>query len=144
MTENNIGWILYDGQCRLCRGFVARTYRTLRRRGFRFAALQAAWVRERFALPEGNGEALREMRLCLPDGRILGGADAVIQLARWVWWAWPLWLLGFVPGGRRILRAGYEWIAARRNCLNGACAVRRNRPTHLPEQSKTRGFFELP
>jgi len=144
MTEYNGGWVFYDADCRICRTAVAMIYRKLRRRGFRFAPLQAAWVRDRLALPADDALALHEMNLLLPDGRVFGGADGLIRLARWIWWAWPLYLFGFVPGGRRALRAGYEWIAARRNCQNGACRIDQSHRPHLPEQSKSSGFFELP
>jgi len=31
------------------------------------------------------------MRLRLRDGRVFGGAAAVVEIARRIWWAWPLW-----------------------------------------------------
>jgi len=54
ITEQNSGWVLYDGECAFCRAGVARSYRLLRRRGFKFAALQASWVAERFGLHSGQ------------------------------------------------------------------------------------------
>jgi len=115
------GWVLYDETCELCLRSVARWRRVIERRGFAFEALQAPWVRERLQLSET--ELLREMRLLLADGEIFGGADAVVRLARAIWWAWPLVALAWVPGVKRLLRAGYRAVAARRSCTNGACGV---------------------
>ena len=67
------------------------------------------------------------MELVKSDGRILGGADAVVELARRVWWGWPLWVFAQAPGSRPLLRAAYRWIAARRHCLGGTC----ERPTTM-------------
>jgi predicted DCC family thiol-disulfide oxidoreductase YuxK len=61
------------------------------------------------------------MRLLLADGRVLGGADVVVYLARHIWWAWPLYLFAQVPGARRLLWGMYRWIAAHRHCTSGQC-----------------------
>lgn len=138
ITETNKGWVLYDGECPLCRRWVGWVYRPLRRRGFKFATLQAPWVREKFKLKDN--EPLREMRVITPDGRNFGGADALAELARAVWWAWPFYLSSLIPGTRAILRRGYEWIAQRRHCLGGACQL----PGHTPEHSVTSAFYKMP
>ena len=80
-------WVLYDGDCSLCRKWVARSERTLTVRGFDLAPLQSAWVTECLDLPEH--ELLSRMRVLTRDGRDYAGADALIYLARHVWWAWP-------------------------------------------------------
>lgn len=115
------GWVLYDETCEFCQRSVAYWRRVIERRGFAFAALQAPWVRERLQLSEA--ELLGEMRLMLRDGEVFGGADAILRLARAIWWAWPLVALAWVPGVKRLLRAGYRAVAARRSCTNGACGV---------------------
>ncbi len=74
------------------------------------------------ALPAG--ELLTEMRALTPDGRVFGGGDAVIWLAKGIWWAWPLYALAQLPGMRAALRAAYRWVAARRSCPGGACKPR--------------------
>ena len=63
------------------------------------------------------------MRLVAPNGINLGGADAVLYIARFVWWLRPLRIVALVPGGRDFLRRCYRWIAARRHCVDGRCAV---------------------
>ena len=113
------GWILYDGDCSLCRNGVARVEKLFTRRGFDFAPLQAPWVRLKFGL--SKEDLLSEMRVLTADGKIFGGADAVIELARQVWWAWPLYAFSKLPGAKELLRVGYRRIAQRRHCQAGAC-----------------------
>ena len=54
------------------------------------------------------------MRLRLTDGTVFGGAEAVVEIARRIWWAWPLWAISRLPGAMRPLHAGYRWLARRR------------------------------
>ena len=61
------------------------------------------------------------MCLQLAGGRELGGADALVEIARRIWWAWPLFALAQLPGAMLVLRAGYRKFAANRHCLRGAC-----------------------
>lgn len=123
--EAKEGWVLYDGECRICKGFVTRFGPALRRRGFGCIPLQTPWVRERLDLAEN--ELMREMRVLDPEGKVIGGASAVLLLARTFWWLFPLVWFGRLPGGHKVLDDLYRWGAARRYCLNGACEVPRRR-----------------
>lgn len=71
------------------------------------------------------------MRVLTRDGCVFGGADAVIFLARQVWWMRPLAWIARLPGATAVLRSLYRRVAARRHC-----AVRRAAPT--PGQTWTR------
>jgi predicted DCC family thiol-disulfide oxidoreductase YuxK len=133
------GWVLYDGECQFCLGWVRRMKPIFAPRGFAFLPLQTPWVRAFFDLPEA--ELLSEMRVVFNKfndfhngndehtahnecaGRAFGGVDAIVELAKHVWWAWPLVALAQIPIARDFLRARYRAIAARRYCVNGACAV---------------------
>jgi predicted DCC family thiol-disulfide oxidoreductase YuxK len=106
-TTRTRGWVFYDARCALCSASAARFRRALARRGFRL-------------VPSGLWP---EMRLLTADGHTLGGADAVLYLARRILWAWPVWALAQLPGMQRVYRAAYRWIAAHRYCLSGACAL---------------------
>jgi predicted DCC family thiol-disulfide oxidoreductase YuxK len=117
------GWVLFDGECEFCRTWARRMERVLSGRGFLFIPLQTPWVRAFFHLREDV--LLGEMRVLLRNGTAFGGADAIVELGRYVWWGWPLFALAQIPGVRHLLRAAYRWIAARRQCLSGACSVRR-------------------
>lgn len=124
MTDNQVpqpiaGWICYDGGCAQCLRWMRRVEQPLARLGYNFVALQDPWVKEHLNCLET--ERLTEMRLVLPNNHVLGGADAVITLARYVWWLWPLWLIGQFPGAMPLLRATYRWVAWNRQCASGRC-----------------------
>jgi predicted DCC family thiol-disulfide oxidoreductase YuxK len=108
------GSILYDGECRFCRNLAQRFGNTFERRGFHFT-------------PFESGPRPSEMRVRTIDHRNFGGADAVVFLSRFVWWAMPLVLLSKVPGARRLLHRLYRQVAARRSCENGICELPANR-----------------
>jgi predicted DCC family thiol-disulfide oxidoreductase YuxK len=114
------GWVLYDGLCLFCRRLALRFQSTLASRGLHLAELQEPWVKERLRL--SNSELLAEMRLLTADGQVFGGADAVIEMARQIWWGWPLYALAKIPAVRRGLRGLYRGVAKRRHC-GGACAM---------------------
>lgn len=122
MTNNQpVGWIFYDGECALCLRWMRRAKRLLNQRDFNFVALQTASAKERLQLTDAT--ALTEMRLLLGDGRIFGGADAVMEIARHIWWAWPSWLISKIPGVILFCRAFYRLIASNRHCTNPICAL---------------------
>jgi predicted DCC family thiol-disulfide oxidoreductase YuxK len=114
------GWIFFDGSCGMCSTMRTRWGPLLEPRGFRMASLQEPWVQKRLGLA---GEISEEMKLQLPDGRIVGGADVFVQIARFVWWAWPLWLLGQAPRGPALLRIVYRAIAKHRYATSRICRM---------------------
>jgi len=68
---------------------------------------------------------LRELRILLSDGSQFGGADAVLALARQIWWARPGVWLAKIPGMMGQMRRGYYWFAARRSCEAMRCEIQR-------------------
>jgi predicted DCC family thiol-disulfide oxidoreductase YuxK len=116
------GWVFFDRDCPTCTSLARRFRRTLEARGFGLAALQDPRAQALLALPPE--ELLREMRVATSEGQILGGADAVIYLARQIWWAWPLYPAAKLPGVLRLLGIGYRWIADHRTCRSGVCFPR--------------------
>ncbi|MBI4325454.1 MAG: hypothetical protein HY674_09340 [Chloroflexi bacterium] len=116
------GWVLYDGACSPCTTLARRFEPSLLRRGFRL----------------GCGTiASQEMVLLTADGQRFGGAEAIVQLARHIWWSWPVFALGQLPGATFMLRALSRRVAAHRHASNQACRQRRRR-------SITTTFFEMP
>jgi predicted DCC family thiol-disulfide oxidoreductase YuxK len=113
------GWVLYDGDCPLCTSMARRFRKLLAGRRFELLPLQTAWVKTRLALPDS--QLLDEMRFLRPDGNFFGGADALLEIARYFWWAWPLRQLGCIPPVTKMLRAGYRWVARNRDCTNHVC-----------------------
>jgi len=116
------GWVFFDRDCTVCTRLARRFRRPLESRGFGLAGLQDPRAQALLNLPPA--ELLREMRVATSEGKIYGGAEAVVHLARQIWWAWPLFAASRLPGVSRLLDAGYRWFADHRTCSSGVCAVR--------------------
>ena len=140
IKETIRGYVFYDGKCPLCRRWVNRVYGPLLRRGYHPIPLQAPWARQTLNLKDGD--SLREMKLLTSAGMIYGGADALVQIAGFIWWLWPLFLLAQITGAKGLLRKAYMRLAANRPCDDGLCAV----PTTRSQKHHhiTSRFFELP
>jgi predicted DCC family thiol-disulfide oxidoreductase YuxK len=122
-NKNQRGWVFFDGACRFCSALARRWSRVLNRHGFGLAPLQAPWVRETLRL--AGAQLLSEMRLLTKQGVAYGGADALLQLARQIWWARPFYWISRVPGITPVLRKAYAWVARHRHCVGGACKAGR-------------------
>jgi len=125
------GWILYDGGCPSCTALAKRFDRIFRRRGFLFLPLQTEWVMLQLGLEPGA--PLEEMHVLTNESQDMAGADAVIFLARQIWWAWPMVAFAQLPGMHKLLERGYRWLAAHRGCDHIVCEVemRRRRGSRL-------------
>ena len=119
------GWLFFDADCNFCTRLAGWLAPILVRRGFAVAPLQDPRVSTLLGLSQQ--ELLRELRFLLSDGTQYGGADAVVAVARQIWWGRPLVWLATIPGMRDFFHAGYRWIAARRSCVagNAACQISR-------------------
>ncbi len=113
------GWLFFDADCRFCTRIARWLAPILERRGLALAPLQDPRVGALLGL--SRNELLRELRFVLSDGSQSGGADAVLALAREIWWARPMVWLGQLPGMTEVLRAGYRSIALRRSCAAAIC-----------------------
>jgi predicted DCC family thiol-disulfide oxidoreductase YuxK len=142
ITEYIKGWVLYDGDCVLCQRWAERTRPLLLRRGFHFVPIQAAWVRAR--LGHAENEPLTEMKLLAADGRILVGADAIVQITRAIWWTWPFYAIAQLPGIKLALRAIYRPLARRRHCLGNMCRFPKQYACRSARRNITSAFYELP
>jgi len=140
ITENIRGYVFYDAACPLCRRWIRRFHRVLVRRGLHPIPLQAAWAKR--ALGLASDHPLTEMKLLARDGRIYGGADALVQIARAVWWLWPLFAFAQIPGARTLLKMAYLRLAANRPCDDGRCVVPQRGTQQRRKISSV--FFELP
>jgi predicted DCC family thiol-disulfide oxidoreductase YuxK len=121
------GWVFFDRDCSVCTSLAQRFRRPLEARGFGLAALQDR--RAQALLPSPPQDLLREMRVATSDGKVYGGAQAIVYLARQIWWAYPLFLAAKLPNIPRVLDAGYRWFADHRGCVSGVCS--------LPSQGST-------
>ena len=115
------GWVLYDDSCRFCRQWVPYWAETLGKRGFSIAPLQSAWVQERLNAP--GDELLDDLRLLLPDGRQVRGADVYRYVMRRIWWTYPLYLLSVTPLLSRVFDRAYRHFAVNRYRFSRACGL---------------------
>jgi predicted DCC family thiol-disulfide oxidoreductase YuxK len=115
------GWVFFNRDCTICTSLARRFRRTLETRGFGLAALQDPRVQALLALPPG--ELLREIRVATADAQTYGGAEAIVFLARQIWWAWPIYAGAKLPGAPRLLAACYRWFADHRTCASGSCST---------------------
>jgi predicted DCC family thiol-disulfide oxidoreductase YuxK len=128
------GWVLYDGDCRLCTNNAHRFEAALTRRRFTVMPLQTPWIREKLRLPDDG--AWKEMRLLKPGGEVIGCVDALLEIARYFWWAWPFRQASRIPVVKRWMCIAYQWVAERRKCINGSCQISGHSRAH-----KKRVFF---
>lgn len=126
------GWVLYDGNCHLCSNMAWRFKNALRLRHFELLPLQTPWVRQKLQMT--NDEIRKEMRLLKSDGQAIGGADALLEISRYFWWAWPVRQIGCIPVVRGWMRFGYQWVADHRRCAGGSCVFNRPESIFLPHR----------
>jgi len=113
------GWLFFDADCKFCTRIARTIAPILAKRNLGVAPLQDPRVGELLGMTPQ--ELLREIRFLHCDGHHFGGADAVVELAKEIWWWRPLIWLSKIPGMMRILRAGYRWVAAQRSCAAEQC-----------------------
>ena len=116
------GWLFFDSECIFCTRIARWLAPILRRRGLGVAPLQDPRVGALLGM--SRRELLKELRFLMSDGTHAGGANAVLAVAREIWWARPLLWLAAVPGMMSALDSGYKWIAARRGCSSELCEVK--------------------
>ena len=120
-TEPPAGWILYDDSCGFCRNWVPRWAGTLRKRGFGIAPLQSDWVRGKLDL--SDVELTSDLRLLLPDGRQISGANVYCRVLQRIWWARPFYLLSVVPILHVVFDWGYRTFATNRFLVSRVCRL---------------------
>ena len=119
------GWLFFDVECGFCTRFARALAPILARRGLATAPLQDPRVGALLGMK--RDELLRELRFLLSDGRHYGGADAILAIAREIWWTRPLVWLSKVPGMPHLVHVGYHKLAAQRNCAAVVCAAELSR-----------------
>jgi predicted DCC family thiol-disulfide oxidoreductase YuxK len=113
------GWLFFDAECEFCTRLARWLAPILGRRRLGVAPLQDPRVGALLGMT--REELLMELRFLMSDGLHLGGAHAVVAVAREIWWARPLVWLAALPGMMRVLDLGYKWVAARRGCTSDVC-----------------------
>jgi predicted DCC family thiol-disulfide oxidoreductase YuxK len=115
------GWLFFDVECPFCTRAARWIAPILTRRGFAVAPMQDPRVRPLLGL--SRYELLRELRFLTSDGAQFGGADAVLAVARQIWWAQPLVWFTKIPKIMSLLHSFYRWFAQQRSCAAASCEV---------------------
>ena len=118
------GWLFFDAECGFCTRSARWIAPILGRRGMAVAPLQDPRVSALLGIK--NEDLLRELRFLLSNGRQFGGADAVVAVAREIWWARPLVWFARFPGAMNLLHSSYRWVAEQRSCAaanHAECSV---------------------
>lgn len=115
------GIVLYDGECGFCTRWLRYWTPLLHRHGYGVDTLQAPWVSQRLGM--SAGELLSDIRLIRPDGTLISGADAYLDVMRRVWWTYPLYVVCRLPGFNAIFRNAYRSFARNRYCISGQCSI---------------------
>ncbi len=112
--------VLYDGQCRFCRGQIAILRRLDPAGRLRFVSLHDPAAVEEF--PELAPDDLgREMHVIDTTGRSRAGAEAVRYLSRRLPLLWPLAVPLHLPGSLPLWRWLYAVVARNRYRIAGRC-----------------------
>jgi predicted DCC family thiol-disulfide oxidoreductase YuxK len=118
---NPSGWILYDDSCGFCRRWIPFWEKTLQKRGFEIAPLQADWVKEKLQLSEIG--LLEDLRLLLANGERVQGADTYRYAMKRIWWTYPAYLFSIAPLGKNIFDWSYRKFATHRYKISRACKI---------------------
>lgn len=113
--------VLYDDCCGFCRRWVRFWGPALVRHGFSVAPLQCPWVAKAIPLP--TDELLGDVRLLLPTGEHLRGAEVYRHVMRRIWWAWPFYVLSVTPGFSLLFDLAYRAFARHRHRFSRACGL---------------------
>jgi predicted DCC family thiol-disulfide oxidoreductase YuxK len=113
------GWLFFDSECAFCTRIAAWLAGPMRRRGLAVAALQDPRVGALLGL--SREELLRAICFVVSDGGQFSGTDALLAVARELWWARPLVWISRVPGSMPALRSGYRWGGERWRCRAVGC-----------------------
>jgi len=101
----------------------SRVGRFFEERGWVWIPLQTPGTAERLNCTEA--ELLKEMKIQLNSGTVIGGVATGVARFRFVWWLSPLGVLLTLPAIRQVAEFTYAWVARHRYCLSGTCGIRK-------------------
>lgn len=113
------GWLFFDAECEFCSRVARWLAGSMNRHGLALAPLQDERVGILLGLQ--REELLSALRFVASDGTQFVGGDAVLAVARELWWARPMVWLARLPGARLALRVLYQRLAQRLRCPAENC-----------------------
>jgi predicted DCC family thiol-disulfide oxidoreductase YuxK len=122
MKDNTFNeWVFYDSECPMCSNLTHNAKKLTAGQGLGFASLHSDWVKEKI---KDVKEPLKEMLILKPDGNIIGGADAMVHLARKIWFTRPIYWIYQIPGMKFVYKPVYAFIAKNRYCISKVCRIK--------------------
>jgi predicted DCC family thiol-disulfide oxidoreductase YuxK len=113
INEKMRATLIYDGTCPICSSTVTWIEENEKDGSFEMVPCQSEALDKRF--PDVKlDECMKAMHLVLPDGKILGGEQALPEIFRRLSWYRPVALLFRLPGMKVLSRIFYRWFADRR------------------------------
>ncbi len=106
-------------------------------------------------LGQSEEDLLSQTRLLTAEGVLYGGADALMAIAREIWWAKPLYWIAALPFVKPALRGVYGFVARHRYCFGRTYGPAQRfsegrevrscgRSGESQKRHKTRVFFDMP
>lgn len=106
--------MFYDADCAHCRLLARLAAVPLAVRGMGLSPLQGDDVAARVGVPRDR--VLDELRMITRDGRSVGGAAALAEIATCLLAPLPVRRVFRIPGVMPAMNAAYGWVASRRRC----------------------------
>jgi predicted DCC family thiol-disulfide oxidoreductase YuxK len=113
MKEKTRAALIYDSTCPICSSTVAWIEENEKEGSFEMVPCQSAELDKRFPDVKRD-KCMKAMHLVLPDGKILGGEQALPEIFTRLRRYQPVALLFKLPGTKVLSRIFYRWFADRR------------------------------
>ena len=111
MNDNAKEWVFYDSACPMCSNLTAVAKQQTAGQGVGFASLHTDWVKNK---TKDVADPMKEMLILTPEGKLLSGAEAMVHLARKIWFTRPLYWIYQIPGMKWIYKPVYAFVAKNR------------------------------
>lgn len=113
IKEKTRATLIYDGTCPICSSTVAWIKENEKEGSFEMVPCQSEALDKRFPDVKRD-QCMKAMHLVLPDGKILGGEQALPEIFTRLRRYRPVSLLFKLPGTSVLSRIVYRWFADRR------------------------------
>ena len=113
IKEKTRATLIYDGTCPICSSTVAWIEENEKEGSFEMVPCQTEALDKRFPDVKRDN-CMKAMHLVLPDGKILGGEQALPEIFKRLRRYQPVAVLFKLPGAKVLSRIFYRWFAGRR------------------------------
>lgn len=115
------GWVLYDGNCGVCKLLIEKWRPVITSCGYKIAPLQSDWVKGKISL--SDEELVKDILLITVDDKLIRGADVYREVMKQVWWLYPFYLISIIPGLNYIFNWSYRIFNLNRHRISSSCKL---------------------